>query len=214
MARLLLVVLAVAVLVGLPFAIWGDQVEAWLTTDGATEWMRSFGHWAWVAGLALIAADIALPLPATAIMAALGVIYGPWLGGFISACGTVLAGCIGYGICRVVPLHMAERLAGAKGMAQARALFARWGGWLVVGSRWLPILPETVAFLAGLTRMPFGRYLAALICGGLPLGMVFASVGHWGAETPVLALLVAALLPVALWGPIRPWLRRTEPGAN
>jgi uncharacterized membrane protein YdjX (TVP38/TMEM64 family) len=206
--RLLAIVLTLAVLVGLPFALFGDRAETWLSGDGAADWMREHGTWAWAAGLLLIAADILLPLPATVVMAALGVIYGPWLGGLIAASGTVLAGCIGYGICRLIPIRTAERLAGARGLAQGRALFERWGGWLVAGSRWLPVLPETVAFLAGLTRMPFARYLAALVCGGVPLGLVFASVGHWGAQLPVLALAAAALLPVALWAMVRPWLQR------
>ena len=62
MIRLLAVVLALALLVALPFVLWGDEVAAWLSIDGAAEWMRGYGGWAWAAGLALIAADIFLPV--------------------------------------------------------------------------------------------------------------------------------------------------------
>jgi uncharacterized membrane protein YdjX (TVP38/TMEM64 family) len=207
MIRLLGVVLALAVLVGLPFAIWGEQIEAWLSVDGATAWMRGFGGWAWAAGMGLIALDIFLPIPATAIMAALGVIYGPLVGGAVAAAGSIAAGLVGYGLCRMIGPKLAERLAGAEGMGEARRLFDRWGGWLVAASRWLPVLPETVAFLAGLVRMPFWRFAAALACGAIPLGFAFATIGALGADAPLLTLAVAAVLPLGLWALARPWLK-------
>jgi uncharacterized membrane protein YdjX (TVP38/TMEM64 family) len=206
MIRLFAVVLALAILVALPFALWGETVEAWLSIDGATEWMRGYGGWAWAVGLALIAADIFLPIPATAVMAALGVIYGPLAGGALSAFGSIIAGLTGYGLCRLIGPRLAERLAGARGMSHARRLFDRWGGWLVAASRWLPVLPETVAFLAGLVRMPFWRFTAALICGAVPLGFAYAAIGALGAEAPVLTLAIAALAPLGLWAAARPFL--------
>ena len=206
MIRLVAVVLALAILVALPFALWGGAVEAWLSDDGATEWMRGYGGWAWAVGLALIAADIFLPIPATAVMAALGVIYGPLAGGVLSALGSIIAGLTGYGLCRLIGPRLADRLAGARGMAQARRLFDRWGGWLVAASRWLPVLPETVAFLAGLARMPFWRFTAALTCGAVPLGFAYAAIGAIGAEAPVLTLAVAAIAPLALWAAARSFL--------
>jgi len=206
MIRLLAAVVALALLVALPFALWGDEVEAWLSIDGATGWMRGFGGWAWAAGLALIVSDIFLPVPATAVMAALGVIYGPLAGGALSALGSIIAGLAGYGICRLVNPRLAERLAGARVMAQARRLFDRWGGWLVAASRWLPVLPEMVSFLAGLVRMPFWRFAAALICGAVPLGFAYAAIGALGAEAPVLTLVIAALAPLGMWAAARPFL--------
>ena len=206
MIRLFFVVLALALLVALPFALWGDPVTAWLSIDGAAEWMRGFGGWAWAAGLALIAADIFLPVPATAVMAALGVIYGPWAGGALSALGSIIAGLTGYGLCRLIGPRLASRLAGAEGMAQARLLFDRWGGWLVAASRWLPVLPEMVAFLAGLVRMPFWRFTAALVCGAVPLGLAYAAIGAFGADKPALTLAIATIAPLGLWAAARPFL--------
>jgi membrane protein DedA with SNARE-associated domain len=101
----------------------------------------------------------------------------------------------------------AERLASQKGMQQARELFDRWGGWLVAGSRWLPVLPETISFLAGLTGMSFRRYVVALACGAVPLGFTFATAGHLGADNVVLTLAISAATPVALWLVLRPFLK-------
>lgn len=190
----------------LPFVIWGGEIEANLSEKGAAEWMRDFGSWAWLVGIALIASDIALPIPASAIMAALGIIYGPLLGGVISASGSLVAGLAGYGVCRMIGANTAKRLAGAVGLAQARTLFDSYGGWIVAGSRWLPVLPETISFLAGLTAMPFGRYVVALVCGSVPLGFVFATAGHLGSENVVLTMAISAVAPLLLWLVARPFL--------
>ena len=68
------------------------------------------------------------------------------------------------------------------------------------------MLPETVAFLAGLVRMPFRRFAVALACGAIPLGFAYAALGALGAEAPVLTLAVAALAPLGLWAAV-PTLR-------
>ncbi|MEH6647766.1 TVP38/TMEM64 family protein [Sulfitobacter sp.] len=208
MFRLLLIVFALVALSFVPFLIWGGQLEQDLTRLGAAGWMQSFGNWAWVAGIGLIASDIVLPVPSSAVMGALGIIYGPLLGGAISALGAVIAGLLGYGICRLIGPARAERLAGAEGLAQARQLFERWGGWLVAGSRWLPIFPETVSFLAGLTGMRFAGYLGALACGAIPLGFTFAALGHFGADYALPTLFLCAVAPLLLWLLVRPFLNR------
>jgi hypothetical protein len=48
----------------------------------------------------------------------------------------------------------------------------------------------------------------ALLCGALPLGFVFAAIGHAGTEYPIAALLLSALLPPVLWVGVRRYLKR------
>lgn len=197
MVRLGLVVLALGVLVALPFAIWGDEVEDVLSVDGAVQWMRGTG-WAGLAGVGLIVSDIAIPIPSSAVMAGLGILYGPLIGGLLAATGSILAGSLGYWLCRALGPRSAERLAGKHGIRKAQDLFDRWGLPIVALSRWLPVLPETVAFLAGLIRMPFPKFLGALACGSVPLGFVFATAGHLGREAPILIIILCAFAPLAL----------------
>jgi uncharacterized membrane protein YdjX (TVP38/TMEM64 family) len=195
-------VLALAFLVAAPFALWGDRVEAVLTVGGALDWMRGTG-WGWAAGAGLIVADVLLPIPATAVMAALGILYGPLVGGLIGGLASMLAACLGYWACRLLGPTLARRLAGSDGIAEARRLFDRWGFAIVALSRWFPVLPETIAFLAGLIGAPFPRFLGALAAGALPLGLVFATAGHLGATAPLAVLGASAVAPVLLWLAIR-----------
>ena len=133
------------------------------------------------------------------------------LGG--GSAGSVLAGLADYGLCRLIGPKQAARLTGAKGMAEARRLFRFYGGWIVAGSRWLPILPETISFLAGLTAMPFPRYVVALTCGALPLGFVFAGAGHLGADNPLATLAICVIAPLGLWLGARPFLTAKSQGS-
>jgi membrane protein DedA with SNARE-associated domain len=99
---------------------------------------------------------------------------------------------------------MAARILGTKGLSQGETLFRRTGGWIVVLSRWLPVFPEVVACMAGLTRMPMAAFMLALACGSVPLSFAFAAVGSAGVAHPGLALAVSAGAPPLLWLLVRP----------
>ena len=79
--KLLLLIVGIAVVVALPFVIWGDVFEAALAGDAPAEFLRRHREWAWMAAIVALASDVLLPIPATPLMAALGMAYGPVLGG-------------------------------------------------------------------------------------------------------------------------------------
>lgn len=212
--RLLALFLALAAAVLVPFLLWGDRFDAILAEGSGADWLRRFGPWAWLAGIALLVGDLVLPIPSTAIISALGFIYGPWIGGLIGATGSILAGLTAYGACRALGHRAAVAIAGEKGLRDGEKLFARSGGWLVAVSRWLPLLPEVVACMAGLARMPFGGFATALACGSVPLGFAFAAVGAAGVERPALTLAVSALAPPLLWWTASRLLRRLHDAAD
>jgi uncharacterized membrane protein YdjX (TVP38/TMEM64 family) len=198
--RLALVVFGLGGLVALPFVVWGDGFEAAFSVGGTTAWLRAQGDWAWAAGIGLLLTDLVLPVPGTSVMAALGIVYGPVTGGLIGAAGSIASGLLGYGLCRAFGQRAFRWIAGDAGVDAARELFGRRGGWLVALSRWLPVLPETVACLAGLARMRAATFALSLACGSLPLGLTFATVGHLGAEAPLVVMAASALVPALLWG--------------
>ena len=207
--RLFWIFLGLAVLFLLPFLIWGEGWEMAFAQGGAVDWLRGYGRWAWAAGLVLLMADVLLPLPATVVMSALGFVYGPVVGGLLSAAGATLSGFLAYGLCRMLGRGAAARLLGEKDLEKGERLFADVGGWIVALSRWLPLLPEVVACMAGLTRMPWRTFVVAVACGSVPLGFVFAAIGHASVERPVLALALSALLPLGLWLVARPLVKKS-----
>ena len=196
-----------AVLLGLPFAIWGDDFMRWFTGDAALAWIRGWGAWGWLAVLGLLMSDLFLPIPATPVMSAAGYLYGVWIGGLLSVAGSVASGLLGYWLCRGFGRGLAARLAGEEQLADHESFFRRRGPWLVAASRWLPLLPEVISCLAGLTRMPLRIFAVSLACGAVPMGFVFAAIGASGREQPGLALTLSVLVPPVLWLAVRPLLR-------
>ena len=77
--RLVWIFVALALVLAVPFLLWRDVGV--FTPEGAVAWLREYGRWAWLAGIGLLVADLFLPVPGTAIMAALGFTYGPLVGG-------------------------------------------------------------------------------------------------------------------------------------
>ncbi|HSA79465.1 MAG TPA: VTT domain-containing protein [Geminicoccaceae bacterium] len=199
--------LVLALVVVIPFLIWGRGFERSFSQEGAVAWLAGHGRWAGVAGILLLMSDLVLPIPATAVMAALGFVYGPVAGGLIAAVGGFLSGALGYLLCRWFGRPVAVRLLGPRDMIEGERLFAQVGGWLVVLSRWLPVFPEVIACMAGLSRMPPWPFFTALACGSAPLGFVFAAIGHAGVDRPVLAVALSAGLPPLLWLGVQPYFR-------
>jgi uncharacterized membrane protein YdjX (TVP38/TMEM64 family) len=123
-----------------------------------------------------------------------------------------LGGLVAYALCWKFGHKPALWLAGEEGLAKGEALFrSQRGGWLVALSRWMPVLPEAVACLAGLTEMPFRVFLIALLSGTVPLGFAFAAIGALGMERPGLAIALSALVPVGLYAVAAVLLRKHEP---
>jgi len=161
--------------------------------------LRNHGNWAWAVGIALIWIDLLLPIPQTAVVAALGIIYGTWLGGLLSTFALITGGLLGYGLMRTSARRLAQRLIRPQSLRKMESLFERGGAWAIVLTRSLPFsVPEAMVLLAGLAGMPIQKYTAALTLGSVPTAFVFAAVGAGWADQPVLALAVSYLLPILL----------------
>lgn len=191
---------ALAGLIIAVWLMWGGAWEQRFSLTGASAWLESAGPWGWLAGIGLLVGDLILPVPGTVVMSALGYVYGAWLGGALAVAGAMLSGVCGYGIGRLCGERAARKLLGDLDFERSRLWFARGGGWAVAMSRALPILPEALACTAGLVRMPFGRFVLASLCGSLPMGLLFATIGALGKSAPGWTLAASLLVPAMLWG--------------
>lgn len=186
----------------LPFIIWGSEFENAFSTDG--EWLRKWGNWAWLIAILLLMSDIILPIPGTAVMVTLGLVYGPILGGVVGSIGSILSGVVAYLLCRKFGRKIAIKIAGDKAIQQGENIFERTGAWLVVLSRWLPVMPEVIACMAGLSRMSSRLFIAALATGSIPLAFIFSIIGASSKENPKLTIILSILAPAVLWLFVRP----------
>ena len=190
---------ALAALVLGAWLIWGGKWDDHFTFAGSVKWLQNAGPWAWAAGISLLISDLALPVPGTVVISALGYVYGTLLGGVIASVGLIAAGVLGYGLGRLCGEKFSRRWLGDGDYDKGARLFAKRGGWVVALSRALPILPEVISCTAGLVRMPFRHFAVALACGSVPMGFLFAAIGKAGHEAPGWAFGLSLLVPALLW---------------
>lgn len=161
--------------------------------------LQTHGSWAWALGIALIWADLVLPIPQTAVITALGIVYGTLLGGLLGSLGLITAGLLGYGLMLTSARRFAQRLAGPRSLHRMENLFDRGGAWAIVLTRSLPYsIPEAMVFLAGLAGMPMRKFTAALTVGSVPTAFASAAIGAGWADQPILALAVSYVFPILL----------------
>ncbi|WP_158633401.1 TVP38/TMEM64 family protein [Tautonia sociabilis] len=209
--KLILLVVGIVAVLLTPYFLWHEQMDAYFASPEYRQWLRSIKPVAWLIGLGLIVGDLVLPIPTPPVMAALGTIYGTMAGGLIASVGSVLAGLTAYGVARLFGERGARRLASEAELAEFRRVFDRWGAAGIIGSRALPILPEVLTLLAGLAGMHFGRFLAALVLGSVPVGLFMAWAGSWAGSSSTL-LVVLTLIPAGLWvGYLLVFGRRRKP---
>jgi uncharacterized membrane protein YdjX (TVP38/TMEM64 family) len=176
--------------------------------NDAVKTLREYESWAWALGIALIWADVLLPVPQTAVIAALGIVYGTLLGGLLGSLGLITGGLLGYALIRSSARRYVQRVLAPRSLHKMESLFDQNGAWAIVLTRSLPYsVPEVMVFLAGLAGMPAGKLIAALTIGSVPTAFVFAAIGAGWAHQPILALGASYLLPIPLL-PIALYLMR------
>ena len=70
-----------------------------------------------------------------------------------------------------------------------------------------------------MSRMPFGRFLAASVVGAVPFALAFAYLGSLGRslEEPVTFMVISIVVPMVLWVPVAVCFsrsRRERPNSN
>ena len=192
--------IGIAALFLLSWGLFGEGLEEVWNVEKLAGYFEQAKSWAWLLGILLLLVDLLLPIPGTIVMSALGVVYGFWIVGLIATIGSMLAGILGYGVGRFFDEKFAKRWLGEKDFEKGRSLFDKSGAWVVAVSRALPILPEVIACMAGLLRMPFGKFVIALACGSIPMGFLFAWIGAIGRDQPAWGLAFSLGVPAVLWG--------------
>jgi membrane-associated protein len=100
---------------------------------------------------------------------------------------------------------------------KTKAFFDKHGGKAVIFSRFMPIIRTIAPFVAGVGRMPFGRYSLYNIVGGFSWIVVFLFLGYLLGNVPffkqhfsliALGIVVVSLVP-PIWAALRSRFSRT-----
>lgn len=183
-------------LVGFVLVTFGVAAAAGWDEARVVEALEALGGGPRVAALMalVLAVDVLLPVPSSAIMTLDGVLFGPWLGTAVSTVGCCGSAAIGYGLGRALGAR-ATRWTGADDPV-VRGWVTRWGALAVAATRPVPVLAEVTAAVAGVHAVPLPRFGLGVVVGVVPTAAGYAWAGAYGSSGVTVA--VALGIPGAM----------------
>ena len=182
-----------------------------------TPWLNRGGVLAAALGVGLLIVDVLLPVPSSLVMVAHGALFGVVGGTLLSLVGSTGAAMFGFWLGRRGG-RLLERLVPLDERERADYLLKRWGTLAIIVTRPVPLLAETVAIMAGTSRMGWGRAALAALAGGLPPALLYALTGASAGkfQNTVLVFVFVLLVAGFFWmfgRTIEPYLanRRARP---
>jgi uncharacterized membrane protein YdjX (TVP38/TMEM64 family) len=196
----------VLALILVPFALWEEPINAWvarLLTPAAGR--------ATLAALLvlLLTSDVLLPIPSSFVSAGAVSLLGPAQGSVTIIVGMTGSAWLGYALGRFGGEPLTRRLAGERELVRARNLMSRYGSWVLLLCRGVPVVAEASTLLAGVTRLSASRFALATGLGNVGLACAYAAIGllqlsgGWALAAPfafgvaVPALALRLLRPLA-----------------
>lgn len=160
--------------------------------------------------IALLAGDIFLPVPSSVVVTIAGSRLGIPVA--VAACwvGLCLSNLIGYGI-GAAGKKYSRKIVSEKQISDVQSFVTRFGAVAVLFLRPIPILSEASTVVAGLYKMPFRPFLAAIAAANFVLTLGYAFLGSLAESSEALFLLAvfAAIFPLALLFLMKPLFSKT-----
>lgn len=135
----------------------------------------------WIVGtiiVALMLVDLFIAIPTLSLTILSGFFLGLELGVFYSSLGMLGAGTMGYVVSRLHGEKLLRFVSKDENqIKEMRSLFNTFGPVSLLLCRAAPMLPEVTSCLAGVTRMPYWKYLLFYALGTLPYSVIAAYSG-------------------------------------
>ncbi len=182
----------VILLPAIPFLIAGSVFEAKLIAL-SEHWEQSPGLFR-VFVVTALSLDIFLPVPSGPMTVYAGQTLGAIQGGIASWAGLTLGALFGYGLSRLTlfitpPISENDPLT---------IWFQRYGIWALIITRPLPLIAEACVLLAGVTAMPFTRFMLAIALSHsiLSFGWAWLGAQSKASFSEVTVLIASVIIPL------------------
>ncbi|MEJ7843694.1 MAG: TVP38/TMEM64 family protein [Rubrobacter sp.] len=155
---------------------WEPVWEIFTDRERARQVVESAGPWAPALYVLLLAAQAVLaPLPAPAVAVAGGFIFGVYKGFLLTWLGALLGGTACFALARIFGRRFVARSARA---GRLDPYVEEHGAVLVFVLRLIPVVSfDVISYAAGLTRIPFWKFLLATALGMAPGTFAFVYLG-------------------------------------
>ncbi len=191
---ILLIALVLAIPIA-PFALFGPSLEARIEHQ-----IRSALAPTTVSLLVvgLLTADILLPIPSSVVSTVAGNVLGVGLGTAASWLGLTLGAVLAFFLARLLGRPLALRFASAEDLGCIDSLSTRYGPFVLVLARPVPILAEASVLFLGTTQLSWPRFLVPIALSNLGIAAIYAILGEL-VQLPI-ALAASIALPLLLTG--------------
>lgn len=187
----------------IPFVVAGPWIEESLAASLAAIAGRPL--LTSIAVVAVLAVDILLPVPSSAVATLAGQTLGPALAVLCVWSGMMLSSAFGFETARRFGRSIAERFSQPAELAAGGERLRDWGTAGLVVTRPIPILAEACVLWVGLQGtgpegFPRRRFYAVMAWANAAVAAVFVLLGWISSEGefPAIGLLLSVLLPLLL----------------
>jgi uncharacterized membrane protein YdjX (TVP38/TMEM64 family) len=177
--RWVLLSTGVLAIILVPFFLFGEQIETW--TESFLESASDQSTWVALVLGSLLATDILVPVPSSLTSTAAGFFLGLAGGTATSLAGMTVSCVVGYWLGARFGRPVANRLVGEQELARLEKLSQRFGDWVIVVTRAVPVLAEASVLFAGISGMPMRQFLLLSTLSNLSISAVYAAVGAFSA---------------------------------
>lgn len=186
-----------ALVIILPFLLWGETAEAWVDrflSNPSSLWLLA------AAIFLLLASDIALPIPSSVVATASGAFLGIGLGTLVSAGGMTAGVLAGLLIGRQYGQSACRAFVGAKEYDRLEHYVRSHGMLILVLMRPVPVLAEASVISAASLGVEMKSAISYTTLANLGLAFAYACLGAWAADRGTFILVfLTSLLPPAIF---------------
>jgi uncharacterized membrane protein YdjX (TVP38/TMEM64 family) len=191
--RWMLLILVTFALILFPFVLFDEGMNAW-----AEQLTRPSLRSGTVAGgvILLLALDVLLPVPSSAVSTAAGASLG-FLGGLlVSAAGMTIGTLFGYVLGRTCGLPLVRRAIPDREIVDVSLRFRRGAAWALAAMRPVPVLAEASALIAGVSAVPLRIYIPVTTLANVGISAVYSAAGASAFNSGSFLLAFAAAIAI------------------
>ena len=187
-------ILGILLLILLPFLSFSESIENWIN-----HFLRSSPPQLLVGIMVvgLLSVDILAPVPSSIVSTAGGYFLGFIFGTLISLAGMTISCIIGYWLGSEFGNPISERLVGENEILKLEKLQNKYGDWILIISRAVPVLAEASVLAAGIGRVPLNRFILLILLSNSGISFIYAAIGTYSSHVNsfLLAFAGAVILP-------------------
>jgi uncharacterized membrane protein YdjX (TVP38/TMEM64 family) len=180
-----------SVLILLSFLIWGEGLE--ISFKNLLETFRNSPQkYVWFSFL-ILTSDIILPVPSSITMFINGNVIGLWPGLFLSLASVLCSSVIGYFMGKGLGYGLKQN-----SNEKADLLLKRYGPYILILTRGIPILSESFCFVCGYNKMTFIKYMFYSFLGYLPVCAIYSYFGSISNDSELFLWTFGGAMLIAL----------------